>query len=101
MVVKAALLGLRVTEIPTTLSADQRNRQPYLRTWRDGWRHLRFMLLYSPRWLFLYPGLALITAGVGVGAWLLPQPRTIGGVIHSPSGLPFSIGGFTVKSSAW
>lgn len=80
MVVKAALLGLQVTEIPTTLSPDRSGRQPYLRTWRDGWRHLRFMLLYSPRWLFLYPGLALIIAGLGVGAWLLPQPRTIGGV---------------------
>lgn len=80
MVVKAALTGLRVTEIPTTLSAGHRDRQPYLRTWRDGWRHLRFMLLYSPRWLFLYPGLALIVAGLGVGAWLMPQPRTIGGI---------------------
>lgn len=80
MVVKAALMGLRVAEIPTTLSNDQRGRQPYLRTWRDGWRHLRFMLLYSPRWLFLYPGLALMATGLGVGAWLLPQPRTIGGV---------------------
>ena len=59
MVVKATAFGLRITEIPTTLSPDGRDRTPHLRTWRDGWRHLRFLLLYSPRWLFLYPGMAL------------------------------------------
>src|SRR5467141_2514295 len=59
MVVKASAFGLRVTEIPTTLTPDRRDRAPHLRTWRDGWRHLRFLLLYSPRWLFLYPGIAL------------------------------------------
>ena len=57
MVVKAAAFGLRVTEIPTTLAPDRRDRPPHLRTWSDGWRHLRFLLLYSPRWLFLYPEL--------------------------------------------
>ena len=80
MVVKATLLGLRVGEVPTTLSPDRRNRPPHLRTWRDGWRHLRFMLLYSPRWLFLYPGLLLMLAGVAVGLWLLPHPRGVHGV---------------------
>lgn len=80
MVVKASLLGLRVTEVPTTLSPSRRGRPPHLRTWRDGWRHLRFMLLYSPRWLFLYPGLLLMLAGAGVGSWLLPQPRVVHGV---------------------
>jgi len=65
MVVKAALRGLRVTEVPTTLAPDGRTRRPHLRTWRDGWRHLRFLLLYSPDWLFLYPGLALF----GLGLW--------------------------------
>jgi len=63
MVVKATLYGLRITEVPTVLSPDGRSRLPHLRSWRDGWRHLRFLLLYSPRWLFLYPGLLLILAG--------------------------------------
>ena len=78
MVVKATIFGLRVTEIPTTLSPDGRNRAPHLRTWRDGWRHLRFLLLYSPRWLFLYPGVALFLLGIMTSAWLLPGPRMIG-----------------------
>ncbi|MDZ7592771.1 MAG: glycosyltransferase family 2 protein [Rubrivivax sp.] len=59
MVVKSALSGLRIAEVPTTLSPDGRDRPPHLRSWRDGWRHLRFLLLFSPRWLFLYPGAAL------------------------------------------
>lgn len=80
MVVKATLMGLRVGEVPTTLSPDGRDRPPHLRTWRDGWRHLRFMLLYSPRWLFLYPGLLLMALGALVAAWLLPQPRMVHGV---------------------
>ena len=80
MVVKASLLGLRVTEVPTTLAPDGRDRAPHLRTWRDGWRHLRFLLLYSPAWLFLYPGLGLMALGVVVMIWLLPGQRTVGGV---------------------
>jgi glycosyltransferase involved in cell wall biosynthesis len=80
MVVKATRFGLRVTEIPTTLAPDGRGRAPHLRPWRDGWRHLRFLLLYSPRWLFLYPGLALVALGTVVGALLLPGPRFIGSV---------------------
>lgn len=63
MVVKAALTGLRITEVPTTLSPDKRGRPPHLRTWRDGWRHLRFLLTFSPRWLFLYPGVFLFLLG--------------------------------------
>lgn len=59
MIVKASLQGLRITEVPTVLSPDGRNRPPHLRTWRDGWRHLRFLLLFTPRWLLLYPGMAL------------------------------------------
>lgn len=78
MVVKATLFNLRITEIPTVLSPDGRDRPPHLRTWRDGWRYLRFLLLYSPRWLFLYPGTALFLLGVAVSVWLLPGPRTIG-----------------------
>ena len=59
MLVKATLSNLKITEVPIILYPDGRSRKPHLRTWRDGWRHLRFLLLYSPRWLFLYPGLAL------------------------------------------
>ena len=63
MVVKATIRGLRITEVPTTLSPDGRSRPPHLKSWRDGWRHLRFLLLFSPRWLFLYPGFGLFVAG--------------------------------------
>ena len=81
MVVKANLLGMKISEVPTTLSPDGRTRPPHLRTWRDGWRTLRFFLLYSPRWLFLYPGFALALVGCVVGAWLIPGPRKVGAVI--------------------
>ncbi len=80
MVVKATLLRLNIAEVPTTLSPDGRSRPPHLRTWRDGWRTLRFFLLYSPRWLFLYPGIALMVVGSVLGLWLLPAPRTVGSV---------------------
>ncbi len=81
MVVKASLFGMKIAEVPTTLSPDGRTRRPHLRTWRDGWRHLRFMLLYSPRWLFLFPGVALSVAGCAALLWLLPGPRRIGSVV--------------------
>ncbi len=80
MVVKAALLGLRIAEVPTTLAPDGRSRPSHLRTWRDGWRHLRFMLLYSPRWLFLYPGFVLMALGLLAMLWLWPGPRLAFGV---------------------
>ncbi len=80
MVVKASLLKLRICEVPTTLKKDGRNRPPHLRSWRDGWRHLRFMLMYSPRWLFLIPGAALMLIGLLAGIWLIPGPRTVGNV---------------------
>ncbi len=80
MVVKATLMNLSLVEVPTTLSPDGRTRAPHLRTWRDGWRHLRFLLLYSPRWLFLYPGLLLMLMGGLLELWLLPSARTVGGV---------------------
>lgn len=80
MVVKATLFKLRIAEIPTTLAPDGRGRPPHLRTWRDGWRYLRFLLLYSPRWLFLYPGITLFLLGLGVSVWLLPGPQTVGTV---------------------
>ena len=78
MVVKASVEGLRIAEVPVTLSPDKRDRPPHLRTWRDGWRHLRFLLLYSPRWLFLYPGALLMAVGALVLLWLLPGERAVG-----------------------
>jgi hypothetical protein len=80
MVVKATLKGLSIAEVPTALSPDGRDRPPHLRSWRDGWRHLRFLLLFSPRWLFLHPGLALIVLGAAGMLWLLPGPRVVGGI---------------------
>jgi glycosyltransferase involved in cell wall biosynthesis len=80
MVVKATVNNLKIIEVPTTLSPDGRSRPPHLRSWRDGWRHLRFLLLFSPRWLFLYPGLGLMALGAASMAWLLPAPRMVGGV---------------------
>lgn len=80
MVVKATLNGLRITEVPTTLSPDGRNRPPHLRSWHDGWRHLRFLLMYSPRWLFLYPGAFLFFTGLALLLWLLPGARRLLGV---------------------
>ena len=71
MVIKSITLGLNVSEVPTTLRPDGRDRPPHLRPWRDGWRHLRFMLLFSPRWLFLYPGLLMMLGGLVIGAALL------------------------------
>jgi glycosyltransferase involved in cell wall biosynthesis len=75
MIVRASLAKLRIGEVPTTLRPDRRGRPPHLRTWRDGWRHLRFLLLYSPRWLFLYPGAVLALVGLVATAALLPTPR--------------------------
>ena len=80
MVVKATLAQLDIREVPTTLSKDGRSRPPHLRSFRDGWRHLRFLLLFSPRWLFLYPGAALLCIGLLVGGILLPGPARLGSV---------------------
>lgn len=80
MVVKASLFRMKVSEIPTTLSPDGRGRPPHMRSWRDGWRNLRFMLMYSPRWLFLYPGFALMLVGLAGCVWLLPGLRVIDGI---------------------
>ena len=76
-VIKAAQIKARITEIPITLWPDKRGRPPHLRSFRDGWRHLRFMLLYAPNWLFLLPGGALLAAGLFLVFWLLPGPRQI------------------------
>ncbi|HVB34785.1 MAG TPA: glycosyltransferase family 2 protein [Patescibacteria group bacterium] len=90
MVVKAALFRLHVAEVPTIMLPAGRLAQPHLRTWRDGWRHLRFLLLYSPLWLFLYPGFALVLLGVGLGVWLFPGPRTVGGATFGNGTLLFA-----------
>ena len=90
MVVKATRMGLLISEVPTTLSPDGRSRPPHLRTWLDGWRTIRFMLLYSPRWLFLYPGALLILIGTAAGLWLLPAPRTVGSVTFDADTLLYS-----------
>jgi hypothetical protein len=86
VVVRSVLAGYRIVEVPTKLSKDGRSRPPHLRSWRDGWRHLRFLLLYSPRWLFLYPGLALFFTGTLLTAVLYFAPIRIGGAgldVHS------------------
>jgi glycosyltransferase involved in cell wall biosynthesis len=90
MVVKATILKMRIAEVPTTLAPDGRSRAPHLRTWRDGWRHLRFLLLYSPRWLFLYPGLVLVVLGLAAGCWLLPGPRLVGHIVFDSNSLMFA-----------
>jgi hypothetical protein len=80
MVIKATLLGMIIVEVPTTLAPDGRSRPPHLRPFRDGWRHLRFMLLFSPNWLFFYPGLLLILLGVVLGGFITFSPPALGGV---------------------
>jgi hypothetical protein len=77
MVVKASLRKLKIMEVPTTLDKDGRSRPPHLRTWRDGWRHLRFLLMYCPRWLFFYPGMILFIVGMGGMIWLIPGPQQV------------------------
>lgn len=77
MVVRSALAKYAIIEVPTTLAPDGRSRPPHLRTWRDGWRHLRFLLLFSPRWLFLYPGLITFALGALLTFALLPGPITV------------------------
>ena len=78
MIVKAALLKMKITETPVTLYPDKRTQPSHLRTWRDGWRHLRFLLLFSPRWLFLIPGLILIVFGIISSILLIAGPIHIG-----------------------
>ena len=80
MVIEAQLKGMKIAEVPTVLNRDGRSHSPHLRPYRDGWRHLRFMLMHSPRWLFLYPGCFLFVLGLAASAWLLPGPRRIGSI---------------------
>jgi glycosyltransferase involved in cell wall biosynthesis len=78
MAVKATMQKLKIVEVPTILYPDGRSRPPHLRTWSDGWRHLKFLLLYSPRWLFFYPGIFLVIIGILASAILLPGPIAVG-----------------------
>jgi glycosyltransferase involved in cell wall biosynthesis len=80
MVIKARLMGLKTTEVPATLRRDGRSRPPHLLPYRDGWRHLRFMLLFSPAWLFLYPGLGMMLLGAVVGGMILARPIHLHGI---------------------
>jgi len=90
MVVKATLRNLRIAEVPTTLSPDGRSRPPHLRSWRDGWRHLRFLLLFSPAWLFFYPGVVMFLLGLLGEIWLIPGPQSAGSVTFSINTLLFA-----------
>lgn len=90
MIVRARLGGLDIREVPTTLSRDGRDRSPHLRTWHDGWRHLRFLLLFSPLWLFFIPGLVLLLAGLAATAALVVGPVSIGGVTFDVSALVYA-----------
>ncbi|MBB5344675.1 glycosyltransferase involved in cell wall biosynthesis [Edaphobacter lichenicola] len=92
MVVKSSLAGLRMTEVPTTLSPDGRSRPPHLRSWRDGWRHLRFLLLFSPRWLFLIPGVVTFFVGILLSLWLIPGPQTVGRWTFDVDTLTYALG---------
>lgn len=93
MVIKAAVNGLTIREVPTLLRPDGRSHKPHLRTWRDGWRHLRLLLLFSPRWLFFYPGALLSIAGFAGLVWLLPGPRHVLGLrLDLQSMLFFALG---------
>ncbi|MGD8457474.1 MAG: glycosyltransferase family 2 protein [Anaerolineales bacterium] len=80
LVIKASMLGLKISEVPTVLSPDGRDRPPHLRSWRDGWRHLRFMLIYSPTWLFFIPGIVLMIIGFVLGIWIFLFPVEIYGI---------------------
>ena len=80
MIVKATLAGWRIAEVPTTLSPTGRSRAPHLRSWRDGWRHLRFLLMMSPRWLMLYPGTCLIAIGVAAQIAIARGPIVVSGI---------------------
>jgi glycosyltransferase involved in cell wall biosynthesis len=96
MVVKSTLFKLKITEVPTTLSKDGRTRPPHLRTWRDGWRHLRFLLIYSPRWLFLYPGLFLMALGLILGLLIIQGPLGLFQQVYFDTNTLLYAGAFTI-----
>ncbi len=92
MIVKASLKNMKIAEVPTILSKDGRSRPPHLNTWRDGWRHLRFLVLYSPNWLFLFPGILMMLFGIITSAALVVGPVTIGQVNFDVHTLLFTSG---------
>jgi glycosyltransferase involved in cell wall biosynthesis len=96
MVIKATIMGFKVTEVPTTLSPDGRSRPPHLRPWRDGWRHLRFMFLFSPRWLLFVPGLIVLVPSLLAYLVLLATPVTIGRVTFDSHTLYLAQAGLTI-----
>jgi hypothetical protein len=96
MVIKASLFGMRIAEIPTILSKDGRSRAPHLRPWRDGWRHLRFMLLFSPRWLFIIPGTIVFLLSMFIYATILVGPVHIGSVVFDVHTLFYAQTGMTL-----
>ncbi len=96
MVVKATIFNLKITEVATTLSPDGRSRPPHLRTWRDGWRHLRFLLIYSPRWLFLIPGVFLMLFGFILSVLIIQKPFEIIGNINLDTNTLLYAGAFMI-----
>jgi glycosyltransferase involved in cell wall biosynthesis len=80
MIIRCAFAGLEIVEVATTLRPDERGREPHLRRWRDGWRHLRLLLLYSPRWLFLYPGILAVLVAVAISFAAIVAPSTESGI---------------------
>jgi glycosyltransferase involved in cell wall biosynthesis len=96
MIVKSKLNGLTIAEVPTILHPDGRSRPPHLNTWRDGWRHLRFLLLYSPRWLFLYPAFFLIIVGTILSALLITAPLDVNGIVFDVHTLLYTAGAVIV-----
>jgi len=105
MVIKATFKKLKMTEVPVTLSKDGRSRPPHLKPWRDGWRHLRFMLLFSPRWLFLFPGIVLFAVGAALSAALSAGDIQMGAVTLNVGTLAVScmvaIAGFQLVAFAF
>lgn len=96
MIVKSHLLKLKITEVPTILYKDGRSRKPHLKTWSDGWRHLRFLLLYSPKWLFLFPGFTLIFLGLTISIALIISPITFFSVVFDIQTLLYSMSMFLI-----
>lgn len=102
MVVKATVMGLCVEEVPTVLHPDGRSRKPHLRTWPDGWRHLRFLFLYSPRWLFLYPGVLFFALGFAMSARLSIGSLALGSIVLDINTLLVSVGATIIGcQSTW
>lgn len=92
MIVKSKLNGLKIVEVPTVLHPDGRSRRPHLKTWSDGWRHLRFLVLYSPHWLFLIPSIVIMCIGLVISILLISQPVMVEGIIFDIHTLMYSSG---------